>query len=123
MALQDFARAVVFFDGRQVKLAESWDIETESGQQPILILNEGLGGFTPGAGQVTVGGTLYVPVGGFEEPVQAWCAEGTYHTIQWSLGPDAYVGNGKFTNVKISGSTNQAVQVTFTWIGEKSKFE
>lgn len=123
MALQDYARSVVFFDGRQVKLAESWDLEIESGQQPILILNEGLGGFTPGAGQTNFGGTLYVPFGGFEEPITDWVVDGNYVTVQFGLGPDAYVGKGKFTNVKISHSTNQAVQVTFQWVGEKKKFE
>ena len=123
MALQDYARAVVFFDGRQVKLAESWDLELESGQQPILILNEGLGGFTPGAGQANFGGTLYVPVGGFEEPVDEWVVDGNYVTVQFGVGPNAYVGNGKFTNVKISQSTNQALQVTFQWVGEKKKFD
>lgn len=123
MALQDFARQVVFFDGRQVKIAESFNFDTESGEQPILILNEGLGGFTPGAGQCTLGGSLYVPVGGFEEPVQAWCATGAYCTVQYGLGPFAYVGEGKFTKVTISGGTNEAVKVDFTWVGEKKAME
>lgn len=123
MALQDFSRPVVFFDQQQVKLAESWDHETDPGQMPVMILNEGLGGFTPGAGKCTFGGTLYVPIGGFEKPVQAWAVEGSYHTVQFGLGPQAYVGIGKFTNVKISGSTTQSVQVTFTWMGEMKAFE
>lgn len=114
---------VVFLDGREIKLAESFEHETESGQQLVLILNEGVGGFSPGAGQTNISGTLYVPVGGFEEPVQRHCAEGTYHTFQTGIGPDSVLNRGKFTNVKISQSTNQAAQVTFQFVGEKKPFK
>lgn len=119
----DFARQVVFMGGQEVKVAESFEFKTESGEQPVLILNEGLGGFSPGAGQCTISGTLYVPVGGFEVPVQQWCAEGLYCEIQYGLGPVAYLAEGKFTEVTISGSTNEPVKVQFTWIGEKKAME
>lgn len=122
MALQDYARLVVFLDGKEVKQAESFEHETESGQQPVLILNEGLGGFTPGSGQTNISGTLYVPIGGFEEPVQKYCAEGSYHVFQFGVGAEAVINSGKFTNVKISQSTNQATQVTFSFIGNKKAF-
>lgn len=114
---------VVFLDGKEIKLAESFEHETDGGQQPVLILNEGLGGFTPGSGQCNLSGTLYVPVGGFEENVQAYCAEGSYHTFQTGIGPSAVLNTGKFTNVKISQSTNQAAQVTYQFVGDKKPFK
>lgn len=110
-------------DGRQVKQIESIDHETDSGQQIVLLLNEGVGGFTPGSGQTTVSGVLYVPIGGFEEPVQEYCAEGSYHTFQIGLGPKAVVNSGKFQNVKISASTGQATQVSFTFVGDVKAFK
>ena len=123
MALQDFARGVILIDGKRVVLVESFDIEFESGQQPVRCLVEGLSGFTPGAGMTTLNLVLFVPIGGFEQPVQKWAVEGSYHTIQQGLGPSAYVGTGKFTTVKISGSTNQSTQVNATWVGEISPYE
>lgn len=123
MSLQDYARPVVLLDGRQVKQVESWDHETESGQQVVLLLNEGVGGFTPGAGQTTISGVLYVPIGGFEEPVQEYCAEGSYHTFQFGLGPKAVINTGKFQNVKISASTNSVTQVSFTFVGDVNSFK
>jgi len=119
----DYARQVVFINGVEATLAESFEMKTESGEQPILILNEGLAGFTPGAGQTTISGTLYVPVGGFQIDVQSFCANGEYVPIQYGVGPVAYVGTGKFTEVTISGGVNEPVKVQFTWLGEKKAME
>jgi hypothetical protein len=119
----DYARQVVFINNVEATLAESFEMKTESGEQPILILNEGLAGFTPGAGQTTISGTLYVPVGGFQIDVQSFCANGEYVPIQYGVGPVAYVGTGKFTEVTISGGVNEPVKVQFTWLGEKKAME
>jgi hypothetical protein len=123
MALQDFARGVILINGKRVVLVESFDIEFESGQQPVMCLVEGLTGFTPGAGMTTLNLELNVPIGGPEFPIQKWVVEGTYTTIQQGLGPLAYVGNGKFTNCKVSGSTNQSTKLSCTWTGEISPYE
>lgn len=121
--LQDFARMVVFLDGRQITLAESWSLKNTSGQQPILILNEGLAGFTPGAGQTDFSGTLYIPIGGFEEDVDTYCSEGSYHTFQIGIGPKAKVIRGKFMDTEISQSTGDNMKMSFNFVGEKSLFQ
>jgi hypothetical protein len=122
MALNDFGRMVVFLDGNEIKVAESFDHETESGQQPVVVLNEGLVGFTPGAGQCNLGGTIYVPIGGFEDNMQAWAVEGSYHTFQTGIGANSVINRGKFTNVKLSQSTNGSAQITYQFVGDKKAF-
>jgi hypothetical protein len=120
---QDYATGIVLIDGRKLVQVESWNTEIESGQQPVVLLNEGLGGFTPGGGQTNIGLTVFVPIGGFEEPIDDWTVEGSYHTIQIGLGPKAQVTRGKFMNVKIGQSTGDAVKFETQFVGEKKAFK
>lgn len=122
MSLQDFGRMVTFLDGNEIKLAESFEHETDAGQQPVLVLNEGLVGFTPGTGQCNLSGTLYVPIGGFEDNIQKWAVEGSYHTFQTGIGKNVVINTGKFTNVKLSQSANASAQITYQFVADKKPF-
>jgi len=113
---------VVFLDGKEIKVAESFEHETDAGQVPVLVLNEGLVGFTPGAGQCNLSGTLKVPIGGFEENIQAWAVEGSYHVFQTGIGANAVINTGKFTNVKLSQSVGQDAQISYQFVGDKKPF-
>lgn len=116
--LQDHARLVAFVDQTHQVEITSIELTTNSGQQRVDLLNEGLGGFTPGSGDVTISLGFAVPIGGLEFPYQQKCADGEFVTMQIPIGADQYTGNGKIIDVTISQSVNANVEGTLTWTGE-----
>lgn len=118
MALNDYARARVFFNGLKLQQITSAQMETDGGQQPVNLLDEGLSGFTPGAGSVTLTIGYAIPRDGTEEPFQETCAVGRYATLQYGRGDKDYVGTGKIMNVSESQSTGANLEGTFTWMGK-----
>jgi len=115
--LQDHARLAIFIEGTYMVEMTSIEITTNSGQQRVDTL-EGLAGFTPGSGDVTVTCGFAIPIGGQEYPFQETCADGSYVAIQIPIGAKDYVGKGKFQDVGISQSVNANTEGTFTWVGE-----
>jgi hypothetical protein len=118
MALQDYARLACFFNGNSLTQVTKIGIKTESGQQRVDLLNEGLAGFTPGSGACTVDVSFAVPIGGCEDEFQEQCVQGAYVTIQIPIGSKSYIGRGKLETVDITQSVNGATEGTFTWLGE-----
>jgi hypothetical protein len=121
--LQDHARLAIFVD--QVVQIEVTSIQmtTNSGQQRVDLLNEGLAGFTPGSGDVSLQIGFAVPKGGQEYPWQQKCANGEYVSMQVILGATQYVGLGKFMDVSINQSVNASVEGTANWLGELKPLE
>lgn len=121
--LREHARMAIFID--QTFMVEMTNLEmvTNSGQQRVDVLNEGLVGFTPGSGDVTITGGFAIPIGGQEFPFQQSCVEGSIHTLQLSVGGEDYSGKGKFMDVRISQSVNANVEGSFTWTGQLSAME
>lgn len=118
MALTDYARPAVFYNGNALTQVTSLQKTTNSGLQRVDLLTEGLGGFTPGPGDVTISVGFVVPVGGLEEDFETDAAEGNFVTLQFNLGNKFYIGQGKIQDVDISGSTGANTEGTFNWLGE-----
>lgn len=123
MPVQDYAKLAVFYNGNALTQVTSISITTESGQQRVDLLNEGVGGFTPGSGSVEIEVGFVVPIGGQEDEFQEACARGDYVTLQVPIGPKDYVGRGKLMNVRISQSTGAVTEGTFTWTGQLKPLE
>lgn len=123
MALQDYGKLGCFYNGSLLQQITSIHLVTDAGLIPVDILNEGLGGFTPGSGKVTLAIGFVVPVGGTEETFQEDCANQKFVTIQVPIGSKAYIGNGKLLNVEIGQTTNASVEGTFNWMGEISPLQ
>jgi hypothetical protein len=85
---------------------------------PVNLLNEGLGGFTPGTGSCKITLGFAIPIGGTEQPYQQDAANGAYIRMQLGVGDVSYIGTGKIHNVKISQSVNAAAEGTLDWEGE-----
>ncbi len=115
---QDYARLACFYQNNALTQVTSIALNTESGQQRVDLLNEGLGGWTPGSGSVSIEIGFVVPIGGQEDEFQEDCATGAYVTMQIPIGRKSYIGKGKVTSVKISQSTNASTEGSFTWEGE-----
>ena len=122
MALVEHARLAILID--QTYLVEMTSIEmvTNSGQQRVDTL-EGLAGFSPGSGDVSVSGNFAIPIGGTEYPFQENCTNGVYTTVQIPIGAKNYVGTGKFMDVNVSQSVNGSVEGSFNWTGELKPIE
>lgn len=114
---QDYAKLTVFYDSTYLTQLTSVSLETDSGQQPVMLLNEGLGGYVSGAGDVKIKLGFAVPIGGTEMPFQQDAATGRYVEMQIGVGPVGYIGRGKVMNVSISQSVNGATEGTLDWTG------
>jgi hypothetical protein len=114
---QDYANLSVFYNGNPLIQVTSISIKTQSGQQRVELLNEGLGGFTPGSGMVSIEVNFVVPIGGTEDTFQEDCTGGVFVTLQVPIGSKDYIGKGKIMNVDISQATNAVTEGSFTWEG------
>lgn len=123
MALQDYARLAVFVNGSLLSQVTSINHVTEAGNIRIDLLNEGLGGFTPGSGSCTLEIGIVVPAGGPEENFQAICHAREFVDVQVSMGSLDYAGRGKFDTVSLSQSVNASLEGTVSWTGEFAPFE
>ena len=122
MALEDHARLPVFIDQDYQVVMTTISMSTNSGQQRVDTL-EGLAGFTPGSGDVSISGNYVIPVGGQQFPVQEATANGTYHTFQIGIGPKDYIGRGKFMDNEIGQSVNASTEGSLNWVGELKAIE
>lgn len=123
MATQDYIKLAIFYNSNALTQITSISHTTESGQQRVDLLNEGVGGFTPGSGSCEIEVGFVVPIGGLEDTFQEDCANGTYVTLQIPIGPKDYIGRGKLMNVKISQSTGAVTEGTWTWTGQLKPIE
>lgn len=118
MALQDYARLGVAMDSNVLTQITSAKATWNSGQNRVDLLNEGLSGFTPGSGDVTIDLGFAVPIGGTEDDFTGKLVPGTYVTMQIFIGPKDYVGRGKIMTCDIGQSVNAAVEGNLQWLGE-----
>ncbi len=113
----DYANLACSYNGNWLIQVTSISLSGESGQQRVELLNEGLGGFTPGSGSTTVEVNFVVPIGGTEDTFWNDMASGAFVTLQLPIGGVDYIGKGKIMSVKISQSTNAVTEGSFTWDG------
>jgi len=123
MALQDFSKLGCFYNGSLIEKITSIHVTGKNGIIRVDVLNEGLAGFTPGSGEVTVTVNFVVPVGGLEEAFWDDMANENFVTLQVPIGPKAYLGNGKIENVEVGQSVNASVEGSFNWLGTLSPLQ
>ncbi len=116
-AAQDYANLAVFYNSNPLIQITSIKIGFASGQQRVELLNEGLGGFTPGSGLVTIEINFVVPIGGTEDTFTEDCVNGTFVTMQIPIGGKDYIGRGKIMTCDISQAVNAVTEGSFTWEG------
>jgi|GEM_PF-2442800 len=121
--LQDYAKIPVFYNGTKLIQITSVKMTMNSGQQRVDLLNEGLGGFTPGSGDVSIELGFVIPIGGPEANFQQDCDLGKYVTFQVGIGRLSYIGRGKILSVDMSQSTNASSEGSLSWVGQKKSIE
>jgi hypothetical protein len=122
MALQDFGRLFALVDSNLQVYVESISIQTDSGNIEINTF-DGLAGFSPGPGAITISLNYAVPAAGFETNFQAMVVDKQIHAMQIGIGPNALITEGKFNTDTISGSVTTATQGAVTFKGKLAKFE
>lgn len=121
MALQDGANIPVFVDGTALTTVTQINKETDTGVQPIFTINNGLAGFSGGAGSITITVNVWIPIGGLEYDFETKAAERALVDFQIGVGAKAYSGRGKIINCNVSQSAQAASEGSFTWQGELKK--
>jgi hypothetical protein len=123
MALNNYARLPVFYNGVYLKQLTSVGMTTNSGIQRVDLLNEGLGGFTPGSGDVSVALGFAIPIGGTEVEYQQDAANENFVTLQIGVGKKSYIGTGKIETVELSQSVSANAEGSCNWVGELKPLE
>lgn len=123
MAMQDYGRLGVFYNDSLLTQVTSINHTTTSGNQRVDLLNEGLGGFTPGSGECSIEVGFVVPAGGTEEEFQQDCANRAFVKMQIPIGSKDYIGTGKLETVSFQQSVNGTLEGTLNWIGELAPLE
>lgn len=123
MALQNYARNKVLADGTELTQVTSMQMTTSSGNQPVNLMTEGLGGFTEGSGMVAIEIGYAIPISGTEFDYQAKTANKDFVTLQVVSGANSYTGTGKFDEDSFSQSSGANAEGTVTWTGELKPFD
>lgn len=118
MSFQDFAKVRCYYNGRKIDMITSAQMTTDSGQQPVNVLEAGMVGFTPGSGHVQMQIGYVVPRDGSEEAFQQDCANGRNVVFQFGRGDVDYTGVGKILTTEEGQSTGETFAGTFTWMGK-----
>ncbi len=118
MALQDHATVKVFVNNAPMTTCMSASKKTNSGQQPVNILETGLSGFTPGAGSVEIALGYSIPIGGPEFDFDSMAARGEYVDLQFWQGRKSYAGRGKIIDSNAEQSVGNPFGGTANWMGE-----
>lgn len=116
-ALQDYARLATAMNTNVLVQITSIKATWNSGQQRVDLLLEGLAGFTPGSGDVTIDLGFAVPIGGLEEDYTGLLVQGAYVTMQVFIGGKDFTGRGKIMTCEIGQQTNASTEGTLQWLG------
>lgn len=123
MALGDYARTGIFIDGQYLVQVTSITRTLANGEQAVYLMNEGLGGFTPGSGECTIGINYVIPESGMEFNFDKAVFDRGYHDVQLAVGAQDYIGSGKFLDAGYSQSSGQTGEGTVNWQGEFAPIE
>lgn len=124
MAEANFLRIIqVAFGGQFLEDLTSFEINQEANPQKIVTILKGLAGKSDGPAEVNIRLTAAIPLGGPEYDFWNTCHAGSWETCQVGVGDGDYVGDGWFSRVGISASTDKAAEVSVEWTGKPGRIE
>lgn len=123
MALTKFARTAIALDGTWLKFLTSASMVTDGGKTPINLLEEGLAGFSPGSGSVTVTLGYALPMGGQEYPYQQKVTRDEDVQLQIRWGAEQYAALGQLTNDEKNRNVDAPTEGTVNWTGVLDEME
>lgn len=116
-AQQDYAVPKLFLNGAPVTQITRVKRMLDAQNQPIQLMLEGLGGWTPGAGISRIEWDAPVPIGGPEFDYEGMCARRDYVDMQVFLGGGSVASRGKIQTVETEGSVGSPTSMALAWEG------
>src|SRR5687767_3833706 len=117
MAQQDYALVKLFLNGAPVTQITKITRMLDAQNQPIQLMNEGLGGWSPGSGISRVEWDAPVPLGGSEFDYEGMAARREYVDLQVFVGSRSVASRGKLQTVQTEGSSGAPSGMSITWEG------
>jgi hypothetical protein len=117
MAQQDYAVPKLFLNGGPITQITKVTRMVDAQNQPVNLMIEGLGGWSPGAGMSRLEWEAPPPIGGPEFDYEGMCARKDYVEMQLFLGGGSVASLGKIQSVQTEGSVGNPSSMTIVWEG------
>jgi hypothetical protein len=117
MAQQDYSLVKLFFNGASVTQLTKVTRMMDAQNQPIMLLNEGLGGWSPGSGISSVEWEAPIPLGGTEFDYEGIAHRREYVDLQVFVGSRSVASRGKIQTVQSEGSAGAPSSCSIKWEG------
>lgn len=116
-AQQDYALVKLFFNGAPVTQITRIRRMLDAQNQPIQLMNEGLGGWSAGAGISRVEWDAHIPIGGAEFDYEGICTRREFVDLQVFVGSQSVASRGKIQTTELEGSVGNPTSMAITWEG------
>jgi hypothetical protein len=116
--MQDYSLIKLFYNDSEVKQINRVNRVLNANNQPMMLMNEGLGGFSPGSAECTIEWECPIPIGGTEYDYEGDEMSGAYVKLQMFVGRRSYAGLGKIQTTTTEGSSGSPSSINISWQGE-----
>ncbi len=117
MAQQDYALIKLFLNGAPVTQITKITRMLDAQNQPIMLMNEGLGGWSPGSGISSVEWDAPIPIGGTEFPYEELQTSRAYVDLQVFVGSRSVASRGKIQTAQTEGASGSPSSISIKWEG------
>lgn len=117
MAQQDYALVKLFLNGAAVTQITRIRRMLDAQNQPIQLMNEGLGGWSHGMGISRVEWDAPVPIGGPEFDYEGIAARREFVELQVFVGRASVASLGKIQTTELEGAVGTPTAYSITWEG------
>lgn len=116
--MQDYALLKLFYNGAPVTQITRINRVLNANNQPIMVLGEGLTGYTDGSGECTIDWDAPIPIGGTEFDYEGDLAAKHFVDMQVFVGSRSYAGRGKLQQATTSQEQGATASIAVSWQGE-----
>lgn len=118
MAAQtDYALIKLFLNGAPVTQITKITRMLDAQNQPIMLMNEGLGGWSPGSGISSIEWDSPIPIGGTEFDYEGMCQRTEYVDMQVFVGSRSVASRGKIQTAQTEGASGSPSSIAVKWEG------
>ncbi len=116
-AQQDYALVKLFLNGAPVTQITKVTRMLDAQNQPIMLMNEGLGGWSPGSGISSIEWDVPIPIGGSEFDYEGMNQRREYVDMQVFVGSRSVASRGKIQTVQTEGAAGSPSSMSIKWEG------
>lgn len=116
--MQDFALLKLFYNGAPVTMITRVKRLVNANNIPIMVMSEGLVGYTDGSGECTMDWDCPIPIGGTEFDYEGDCVNKNFVDMQIFVGSRSYAGRGKLVQAETSQEQQGTASIAVSWTGD-----